>query len=126
MPGCALLKIHTRWPMSLSARFSEARPRQCVPRVAAVAALGSRAGACRLKSVEMVMPTLLGGILEDAVEKQRMPVGESSKMAGRLNFDFATQYNFKRLGRAMIRPFYCQARALLKNGRTGPIMVPAK
>ena len=59
-------------------------------------------------------------VLEEALANGRHPAGDAAKMAGRLNF--ATQQTFRRLGRAMVRPFYCQQYSPLAGGRIGPML----
>jgi hypothetical protein len=63
------------------------------------------------------------GVLRKTLETKTLVSGEASKCAGRLNF--AATNAFKRLGRAMIRPFYAQQHAPLKGGRAGPALMLA-
>jgi hypothetical protein len=65
----------------------------------------------RVEWTDKLLTARKGGIM--------MP-GEASKFAGRLNF--AAQKCFRRLGRAMIRPFYAQQYAPLAHGRIGDML----
>jgi hypothetical protein len=56
--------------------------------------------------------------LQTALANGRMPSGDASKFAGRLNF--AAQHTFRRLGRAMVRPFLLATVCPLPAGRMGP------
>lgn len=58
--------------------------------------------------------------LQAALANGRMPSGDASKFAGRLNF--AAQSTIRRLGRAMVRRFYSQQYAPLPAGRMGAML----
>jgi len=45
-------------------------------------------------------------IIQEALAQEALSIGCASKLAGRLNW--ASQFLFKRLGRAMLRPIYAQ------------------
>ena len=62
-------------------------------------------------------------VLEQVEQTGILSSGLASKMAGRLNF--AAQHCFRKFGRAMIRPFYCQQYAPLKGARCDDALMQA-
>ena len=55
--------------------------------------------------------------LMDAVKAGTLRQGDAAKLVGRLSF--GSQHMFRKLGRAMLRPIYCQQYSLLPRGKIG-------
>ena len=58
--------------------------------------------------------------IREAIACGTLSAGDASKLVGRLSF--GAQHIFRKLGRAMLRPLYCQQYSPLAHGRIGPTL----